>query len=112
QTAPWFSFALHGRVPARGFSPMPSVDGGILEISRRKLPLVPASDRRAYERFVRRTFTARGRGLGQILRHSAELPREAVDSALRRAGVPGSALPRELDPAQWARLWSALTERR
>lgn len=112
QAAPWFSFALHGRVPTHGFSPMPSVDGGILEISRRVRPLVSSSDRHAYERFVRRAFTARGRGLGQILKHSAALPRGAANSALRRAGIPGSALPRELDPAQWAGLWEAVTGRR
>ena len=48
QAAPWFAFALHGRVPARAFRPMPSVDGGILSITRRGSPLVPLAERRAY----------------------------------------------------------------
>nr|WP_227012823.1 rRNA adenine N(6)-methyltransferase family protein [Pseudonocardia sp. EC080610-09] len=43
---PWYEFRLHGRVPARSFRPVPSVDGGILEIARRDRPLVdgPAGD--------------------------------------------------------------------
>src|SRR5690606_36671141 len=34
QSAPWSEFTLHGRVPARAFRPAPSVDGGILSITR------------------------------------------------------------------------------
>jgi len=34
QTAPWYEFTLHGRVPAHRFRPMPSVDGGILSPAR------------------------------------------------------------------------------
>ena len=44
QSAPWFEFALHGRVPAQHFRPLPSVDGGILSITRRASPLVDARD--------------------------------------------------------------------
>ncbi len=47
QSAPWFEFQLHGRVPARAFRPMPSVDGGILSITRRGSSLVPVDERRA-----------------------------------------------------------------
>jgi 23S rRNA (adenine-N6)-dimethyltransferase len=43
QAGPWFDFDLVGRVPARAFRPVPSVDGGILRIRRRTAPLVPAA---------------------------------------------------------------------
>lgn len=107
QSAPWFEFRLQCRVPARAFSPMPSVDGGLLDISRRASPLIPLAERDAYERFVRRVFTGRGRGLGQILPQAAGLSRAASGAALRRAGLAASALPRDVQARQWAELWGA-----
>ncbi|MBO1901400.1 23S ribosomal RNA methyltransferase Erm [Leucobacter weissii] len=108
QTAPWFSFELHGRVPSWCFRPRPSVDGGILGISRRERPLVAAAERGAYERFVRSLFTGRGRGLGGALTHAARLSRGDALRLIRRAGIDPRALPRDLDAAQWAALWAAL----
>lgn len=105
QSAPWFEFRLHGRVPARGFRPMPSVDGGVLSISRRADPLVAVRDRRGYERFVRDVFTGRGRDVRQILRGMAS----GSGAARRVDAVPveRGSLPRDLDVAQWAALWEA-----
>ncbi|MBK0417859.1 23S ribosomal RNA methyltransferase Erm [Leucobacter sp. CSA1] len=105
QSAPWFDFQLRGRVPARAFRPVPGADGGLLDISRRCSPLVPPSERAAYERFVRRVFTARGRGIGQILQRGLGLTRSASTAALRRAALSPAALPRDLAPQQWASLW-------
>lgn len=99
QTAPWFDFTLHGRVPAAGFRPKPSVDGGLLTVSRRRFPLVDPAERAAYERFVRAVFTGRGRGVAQIL----PKPRHR---AMTAAGIPPTALPRDLTPRQWAALWN------
>lgn len=59
---PWYEFALAGRVPARAFRPVPSVDGGLLVLRRRAAPLL--EDRGAYQRFVRSAFD-RGRVDGQ-----------------------------------------------
>jgi len=102
QTAPWFGFTLHGRVPAEAFRPKPGVDGGILTISRRRSPLVEPAERAAYEQFVRKVFTGRGRGIEQILTSAVPKPWRAI---LRSAGVPPSALPRDLTPRQWAAVW-------
>jgi 23S rRNA (adenine-N6)-dimethyltransferase len=99
QSAPWFDFALHGRVPADGFRPKPAVDGGLLTISRRRSPLVDPAERGGYEQFVRTVFTGRGRGIGEIL----PKPRRAT---LKAAGIRPSALPRDLTPRQWAALWN------
>src|SRR5699024_12171661 len=30
QVVPWFEIRLHGRVPSWGFTPKPSVDGGVI----------------------------------------------------------------------------------
>lgn len=53
---PWYAFALAGRVPARAFRPVPSVDGGLLVVRRRAEPLLGDRERAAYQRFVRRAF--------------------------------------------------------
>jgi 23S rRNA (adenine-N6)-dimethyltransferase len=103
QTVPWFDFTLHGRVPADGFRPKPSVDGGLLTVSRRRSPLVDPADRAGYEQFVRKVFTGRGRGIEQILTSVVPKPWRAT---LKAAGIPPSALPRDLTPRQWAAVWN------
>jgi 23S rRNA (adenine-N6)-dimethyltransferase len=108
QAAPWFEFALEGRVPARGFRPMPSVDGGILSITRRTPARVPDHDRGAYERFVRRVFTARGSGMRAILQNVTARSRADVARMLGASGVPEGALPRDIAADQWPALWASV----
>lgn len=73
QWAPWFTFALHGRVPARAFTPRPGVDGGIMTIHRREQPALPASQRRRFQALVHRVYTGPGRGAAQILARTTSL---------------------------------------
>ncbi len=108
QAAPWYRFTLHGRVLARHFRPMPSVDGGILGIERRESPLVPVAQRRAYDRFVRRVFTGSGRGLAAVVTSAGGVHRGRVHDALAELRIGRSALPRDLDAEQWAGLWLRL----
>jgi 23S rRNA (adenine-N6)-dimethyltransferase len=105
QSAPWYEFVLHGRVPARHFRPVPSVDGGILSITRRASPLLDLRDRGRYDRFVRDMFTGAGGDLTAILQRSAGIGRRTARTVLRDLGVADNALPRDLRPAQWAALW-------
>ncbi|KAA9143497.1 23S ribosomal RNA methyltransferase Erm [Microbacterium lushaniae] len=108
QTDPWFSFSLEGRIPSHAFTPRPGVDAGLLRIQRRTAPLVPLAERGAYSAFVRRVFTGRGRTLMRLVTNAAPgSSPQAVGDALARAGVPSSALPRDLRPAQWADIWRA-----
>ncbi|MCI2265551.1 ribosomal RNA small subunit methyltransferase A [Sediminivirga luteola] len=115
--APWFEFALHGRVPASGFRPMPSVDGGVLSIHRRESPLLPASERRGYEAFVRAAFTGRGRGLAQILGRVSDRQHAGTGGTSRPPGAPHDrtreparpgARPREAGPREPAQVRTAL----
>lgn len=108
QTAPWFEFRLEGRVPAGCFFPRPSVDGGILSISRRGSPLVPESERARYERFVRAVFTGSGGRLTRIVQLAAAVNTPAALRAVSAAGISDRALPRDLRPDQWAALWTRL----
>jgi 23S rRNA (adenine-N6)-dimethyltransferase len=110
QSAPWFAFELHGRVPSWGFSPRPSVDGGILAITRRGSPLVDLADRRPYETFVRAVFSGRGGTLERIIHSAARVSQSHARSALARASIARNALPRDLTADQWTALWHALRE--
>ena len=107
QAAPWYTFRLHDRVPARHFRPMPAVDGGILSIERRGTALLDPCDRRRFERFVGVVFRGRGNGIRQSLRGAGHSP-STIDRALGAAGIARAALPRDLSPIQWARLWQQL----
>lgn len=108
QSAPWFTFGLEGRVPSWGFTPRPSVDGGILVVHRRHTPLLRESDREGYERFVRAAFTARGRTLAEIIQNAGRTSAKNARRAIQSAQIKGSKLPRDLDAAQWVALWKAV----
>jgi 23S rRNA (adenine-N6)-dimethyltransferase len=109
QWDPWFSFRLHERVPARSFRPVPSVDGGVFTIERRREPLVSATDRAAYQSFVGEVYRGRGRGLAQILRRTSRpVPAERTRALLQAVGVAGDALPSRLTGPQWAELWKGV----
>lgn len=108
QAAPWFTFTLHGKVPSWGFTPRPSVDGGIIQITRRSVPLVSLHERTGYERFVRDVFTGRGGTLERILQRATRARSRSVTQSLQFAGVKPRALPRDLRAEQWAHLWNEL----
>lgn len=107
QTAPWFTFALHGRVPSWAFTPRPSVDGGIIQITRRTDPLIRQQQRGEYERFVRAVFIGRGGTLDRVIQLVTGAKRGHVAHSLREAGIDPHCLPRDLAPDQWAGLWNA-----
>jgi 23S rRNA (adenine-N6)-dimethyltransferase len=90
----WYSSALARRLPRRAFEPPPSVDAGVLVLERRSHPLVPERCCASYRAFVAAGFR---RGLRAVV----------PARMLRRLGLAGTA-PRELDPHQWAALFSAL----
>ncbi|WP_406283627.1 23S ribosomal RNA methyltransferase Erm [Embleya sp. NBC_00896] len=108
---PWFEFAVHARVPARAFRPVPSVDGGLLSMTRRATPLVVGS-RGAYQEFVRQVFTGPGRGLREILDRTRRFAGPAPRGWLWDERLPPSALPKDLTATQWASLWRLADGRR
>jgi 23S rRNA (adenine-N6)-dimethyltransferase len=76
----WYSLEVARRLPRSAFVPPPSVDAGVLVLTRRARPLVPVRRAAEYRRFVARGF--------------------------RRGGRRGS-LPRDLDAHEWAQLFLA-----
>jgi 23S rRNA (adenine-N6)-dimethyltransferase len=97
---PWYEFDLAGRVPASAFRPRPSVDGGILLIRRREVPLVPLAERGAYQRLVREAF--RGDRLFPAIRQRVP----AAHRWLTTQGLTKWARPSELTAEMWASLHS------
>ncbi|SDP30585.1 23S rRNA (adenine-N6)-dimethyltransferase [Actinopolyspora xinjiangensis] len=100
---PWYEFGLRQRVPARSFLPVPSVDGGLLVVTRRERPLVAEGGQ--YQRFVRDVYTGRGRGLEEILFRTGRIHRSALRQWLHEEQISPRALPKELTATQWASLW-------
>jgi 23S rRNA (adenine-N6)-dimethyltransferase len=88
----WYATSLARRLPRAAFEPPPSVDAGVLVFERRACPLVPERYAREYHGFVARGFR---RSLRAV----------ATGRVLRRLGVAGASA-RELDPHQWAALFS------
>lgn len=105
---PWFDFAVVRKVSATAFRPPPTVDAGLMTISRRVQPLVAAEDCRHYQTMVHQVFTARGCGLAQIL--ARRMPTATTRDWLRNNGVHAKALPKDLTSAQWAALFAAAGE--
>ena len=59
--APWWEMHLARRIPAAKFRPVPRVDAGLLTVTRRDQPLLPASMARSYAAFVQREWPFDGR---------------------------------------------------
>lgn len=105
---PWYDFAVLRRVPAGAFRPVPSVDGAVLTITRRRTPLV--SERERYQRFVRQVFSGPGRDVADIVLRTGRLRRPAVSAWMARHRVRPAALPKDLTAEQWAALWREVRE--
>ncbi len=105
QSAPWYKFSLEGRVAREHFTPMPSVDGGILHVQRRRRPLLASSDGPGYVSFVRAVFTGPGGSLHRIVARAAHMDQHRALAVMRKTGIRPSALPRDLTPEQWVALW-------
>jgi len=92
----WFELSVARRLPRCVFAPPPSVDAGVLRITRRPAPLLPASRRRAYALFLARGYRDGPRAVvpwGTLKRLESELGFD------RHAGA------RDLDAHQWAELF-------
>ena len=89
----WYSMSVARRLPRTAFHPQPSVDAGVLVLTRRRQPLVPARCSERYAAFVAAGF-----------RHGIRAV--APSSAARRLGLSGLR-PRDLDAHQWAALFAA-----
>jgi len=92
----WFELVLKRRLARCVFAPPPSVDAAVLRIERRDEPLVPASERRAYDAFLSRGYRDGPR---------AVVPWAALKRVEAELGFERHARARDLDATQWAGLF-------
>jgi 23S rRNA (adenine-N6)-dimethyltransferase len=104
-TWPVFSWDLDGHIPRTAFRPAPRVDGGILRLTRRPVPLVPELS--TYEKVVDLGFSGVGGSLGASL--ARRFGPDRVAGALRAARVPGDAPVGLVWPEQWLTIHRLLT---
>jgi 23S rRNA (adenine-N6)-dimethyltransferase len=101
--APWWEFVLARRIGRLGFEPAPSVDAGLLVVTRREPALLlPPGERAAYLRVVRRAFE---RGSWPVRRSLKDvLPPLTWKRLARERGLEVDATPRDLDVFDWVAL--------
>jgi 23S rRNA (adenine-N6)-dimethyltransferase len=107
-TWPVVGWQLAGRIPRTAFRPVPRVDGGVLRLTRRPVPLV--ADLPPYRRMVELGFTGVGGSLHATL--SRHYGRARTASAFRAARVHPDALVGEVWPEQWLMLFRLLSATR
>jgi 23S rRNA (adenine-N6)-dimethyltransferase len=102
-TWPQMSWTLAGRIPRTAFRPVPRVDGGILRLDRRPVPLVETPALAAYRRFVEVGFTGVGGSLHTSLarRYGDRRVAAAFRAARLATGVPVGLVW----PEQWLTLF-------
>jgi 23S rRNA (adenine-N6)-dimethyltransferase len=90
----WYEFSVTRRIDRSAFAPPPSIDAGLLRITRRAEPLVSAVDAAAYRGLVTAAFDRRS--LRDIVSRR-QLKRLALELGFAPDGSPW-----ELDHHQWA----------
>jgi 16S rRNA A1518/A1519 N6-dimethyltransferase RsmA/KsgA/DIM1 with predicted DNA glycosylase/AP lyase activity len=99
----WFELSVTRRLPRCVFAPPPSVDAAVLRIVRRREPLVPVAEARAYGAFLARGYRDGPR---------AVVPWSTLKQLEPELGFDRRAEPRDLDVRQWAALHRRAVRRR
>lgn len=107
-TWPEFSWRLAGRVPRAAFRPVPRVDGGILQVTRRRSPLVQPGRMPAYRRLVEAGFTGEGGSLHATLVRRYGVRR--ASGACRAARIGPDVPVGSVWPEQWLTLAQILEQ--
>ncbi|WP_433360468.1 23S ribosomal RNA methyltransferase Erm [Actinoplanes sp. CA-142083] len=108
-TWPEFSWRLAGRVPRDAFRPVPRVDGGILQLERRPVPLVGPRHLPAWERLVEEGFSGAGGSLYATVARRYGNRRAA--GVVRAARIGFDTPVGEVWPEQWLTLFRLLGPR-
>jgi 16S rRNA (adenine1518-N6/adenine1519-N6)-dimethyltransferase len=80
-----FQPAGHFRIPADCFFPAPNVESACITLLRRPEPLVPAQQRRTFEKLVKRGFSQRRKMMLKLLK--ADWPEPVLQRAFTQVGL-------------------------
>ena len=105
-TWPVFEWRLAWRIDRRSFRPVPRVDGGILRLVRRDLPLVPPEDLDLYRGFVEWGFTGVGGSLRATM--ARRFGNRQAAGAFRATRLAPDRPVGEVWPEQWLTLFRLL----
>jgi 23S rRNA (adenine-N6)-dimethyltransferase len=106
QTWPIFNWELRGTIARTDFRPMPRVDAGILHLTRRPEPLIPAELMDRYVRLVELGFSGRGGSLFASLRE--RYPAKRVAEAFRTASLSRDTVVAFVPPEKWLQTFQLL----
>lgn len=85
-TQAYFECDLLVKVPPGAFAPPPKVDSAVLTMVRRDEPLVPLTEFRTFEKFLRQMFSQKRKQIGGVLK-SYYLP-EKIKESFESLGIP------------------------
>jgi 23S rRNA (adenine-N6)-dimethyltransferase len=100
---PWWRFTLARRISRLAFEPFPSVDAGLLTVSRREPPLLEPGQRPAFVDLVQAGFGRSALPVRRSLR--PELSSRAWKNLARDRGIRFDARAAELDVFDWVALF-------
>jgi 23S rRNA (adenine-N6)-dimethyltransferase len=100
---PWWEFSLVRHVSFVAFDPPPPVDAGMLSISRRDPPLLPAEQRPQFVRLVRDGFRRAPQPLSRSV--SRLVSERAWRAFAHDRGIHPAASPADLDGFDWVELF-------
>jgi 16S rRNA (adenine1518-N6/adenine1519-N6)-dimethyltransferase len=96
-------------VPPGAFKPPPKVESAVVRITPRATTEVPAAREEQFRRMVQGAFAQRRKQMGRVMRSLASLDAAAADALLVGIGIAPEARPETLSPADFARLFAALS---
>ena len=101
---PWWEFRLVRRLSASAFEPIPSVDAGVLSVTRRPGSLLRPEQRADYITLLRAGFRRADLAVHSSLR--GHIPERAWKRMGRERGIAPSAKASDLDVFDWVALFS------
>jgi 23S rRNA (adenine-N6)-dimethyltransferase len=105
---PWWEFRLARHIYASAFDPRPSVDAGVLAVTRRRQPLLPFDMREDYRAFLRRGFRRANLPVHRTLK--GHVAPGVVKRVAREHGIPSWSKVSDLDVFDWVALFSMASE--
>jgi 23S rRNA (adenine-N6)-dimethyltransferase len=103
---PWWELSLTRRLPKLAFDPPPTVDGGVLVVTRRPLPLLEPEARSAFVAMLRRAFEHGSWPVRRSLR--GDLPPKTWKRLAHERGIEVDAVPSSLDVWAWVEVFHSL----
>jgi len=107
---PWWEFHLARHLHGTAFDPAPSVDAGVLSISRRETELLSAELRGEYRAFLRQVFRKANLPIHRAL--GGQIAPGTLKRLMMERGIPPTARPTDLDVSDWVALQMTRKARR